>query len=45
MLAASDNNKHIDAMSDLIEWLDEDDRLDNLINVDNVDDFECLLFQ
>lgn len=45
MLAASDNNKHIDAMSELIEWLDEDDRLDNLINVDNVEDFECLLFK
>lgn len=45
MLAASDNNKHIDAMSELIEWLEEDDRLDNLINVDNKIEFENLLFK
>lgn len=44
MLAAGDNDRHLEAITDLITWLEEENRLDNLVNIKTEPEFEQLLF-
>lgn len=44
MLAAGDNDKHLDAISELISWLEENNRLEKIINSKTESEFEHFLF-